>query len=165
MNREEVEAKPAEKWLSSLNAVCNRLTTQYLTLLKSAAGMSTVAKRNATPDAISLTEGHRGGGVMLDPNEPPPALAADSALISLQTKLAAQNIAVASSNLLDLIRTLRLSALLMEEQVIDEEEEIECEICMEETQAVARESAILEGELFNLWRDELMAECHPSSDT
>ena len=99
---------------------------------------------------------------MLDPNDPPPALAADAALASLQTKLASQNIAVASSNLLDLIRTMRLSALLMEEQVIAWEEVQEFEICMEEARAAAEESAALEGELLKLWREEMTAQ-HPHS--
>merc|ERR1740139_1355625 len=67
-----------------------------------------------------------GGGNMNDPHEPPPPLAAHSARSSIQTKLSAQNICAASSQILDLIRTLRLSALLMEGDSIGMEEEVEC---------------------------------------
>jgi len=67
-----------------------------------------------------------GGGNMNDPHEPPPPLAAHSARSSIQTKLSAQNLCAASSKLLDLIRTLRLSALLMEGSSIGMEEEVEC---------------------------------------
>merc|ERR1740139_348880 len=67
-----------------------------------------------------------GGGNMNDPHEPPPPLAAHSARSSIQTKLSAQNLCAASSKLLDLIRTLRLSALLMEGESIGREEEVEC---------------------------------------
>lgn len=168
MEHREEEATPAEKWKASLNATCNRLTTQYITLLKSAAGVSTVtAKQQGSAAATSAStasnttatatsnkiEGRRGGGGMiLDPKQdpPPPALAADAALVSLQAKLASQNLAVATSNLLDLIRTLRLSALLMEEDVIQEEEHNEYDICIEEARDVAKETASLEKELFYL---------------
>ena len=83
---------------------------------------------------------------MTDPNEPPPPLAADAALSSLQAKLAAQNLCVASSNLLDLIRTLRLSALLMEEESIAEEEEVECEESREVAERAVLESVKMERE-------------------
>ena len=83
---------------------------------------------------------------MTDPNEPPPPLAADAALSSLQAKLAAQNLCVASSNLLDLIRTLRLSALLMEEGSIAEEEEAECEESREVAERAVMDSVKMERE-------------------
>lgn len=54
---------------------------------------------------------------------PPPPLAADIASSSLQCQLAVENIAVATSQLLSLIRTLRLSILLMDETTIQAEEE------------------------------------------
>lgn len=178
MEHREVEATPAEKWQASLNATCNRLLTQYVTLVKSAAGISTVSAKQpgntsatvtkSTTSASSTTtasaaatgtsscskiDGRRGGGGMfLDAKQdpPPPALAADAALVSLQAKLASQNLAIATSNLLDLIRTLRMSALLMDEDVIHEEEEAEYDICIEEARTVAKETANLEKELFHL---------------
>jgi len=184
MEHREVEATPAEKWQASLNATCNRLITQYATLVKSAAGISTVSAKqpgntssaaavtkSSTSSASTTTtttatatstssnscstkiDGRRGGGGMfLDAkqNPPPPALAADAALVSLQAKLASQNIAIATSNLLDLIRTLRMSALLMDEGVIQEEEQAEYEICIEEARIIAKETANLEKELFHL---------------
>lgn len=67
-----------------------------------------------------------GGGTMNDQDEPPPPLAAHTARSSIQTKLSAQNICEASAKLLDLIRTLRLSALLMEAESIGLEEKIQC---------------------------------------
>lgn len=87
---------------------------------------------------------------MRDINEPSPALAANAALSALQTKLAAQNLEVASSHLLDLIRTLRLSALLMDEAVIAEEEREEYNIAIESAETAAEESAILEAEILKL---------------
>jgi hypothetical protein len=182
MEHREVEATPAEKWQASLNATCNRLITQYATLVKSAAGISTVSAKQpgntsaavtkssmtsastttTTPAAATSTstnscstkiDGRRGGGGMfLDAkqNPPPPALAADAALVSLQAQLASQNLAIATSNLLDLIRTLRMSALLMDEGVIQEEEQAEYEICIEEARSIAKETANLEKELFQL---------------
>jgi hypothetical protein len=66
-----------------------------------------------------------GGGQKMtslqDP--PPPPLAADVASSSLQCQLAVENICVATSHLLSLIRTLRLSILLMDEETIAAEEE------------------------------------------
>jgi hypothetical protein len=96
-----------------------------------------------------------GGGVMSDPNEPPPALAADASLSAFQAKMASQNLAIAASNMLGLIRTLRLSALLMDERVIAAEEQEEYEACTVEAQLAAEQSAELEGELLQLWREEL----------
>jgi len=96
-----------------------------------------------------------GGGIMIDSKEPPPALAANASISALQVKLASQNLAVAASNMLGLIRCLRLSAMLMDETVIAAEEQEEYEACMEEAQVAAEESAELEGELIRLWREEL----------
>jgi hypothetical protein len=50
-------------------------------------------------------------------------LAADVASSSLQCQLAVENLCVAASQLLSLIRTLRLSILLMDEETIAAEEE------------------------------------------
>jgi hypothetical protein len=66
-----------------------------------------------------------GGGQKMtslqDP--PPPPLAADVMSSSLQCQLAVENLCVATSQLLSLIRTLRLSILLMDEETIAAEEE------------------------------------------
>jgi len=172
MDKEEADITPGEEWLSSLNATCNRLSTQYLNLLRAAAGgsfqtssmmnmmLNDVPELNGsgvTADNIVGLEEHEsrkqldrgGGGKMIELNEPPAPLAADAALSTLQTKLAAENICVAVSHLLDLIRTLRLSALLMEEGVIGEEEEEEFQYVKE----LAKEAALISTKM----EEELMA--------
>ena len=80
-------------------------------------------------------------------------MAADASLSALQAKLAAHNLCVASANLLDLIRTLRLSALLMDEEAIAAEEEEECEECQNVAKEAVGESVQLEAELMNLRND------------
>lgn len=40
MDRVEADATPTEEWQQSLNAACNRLSTHYLTLLRSASSVS-----------------------------------------------------------------------------------------------------------------------------
>lgn len=61
---------------------------------------------------------------MLTPNDAPtPPLASSTNMSALHCQLAAENICVATSNLLSLIRTLRLSLLLMDEETIADEEE------------------------------------------
>mmetsp|Transcript_21438 Transcript_21438/g.21784 ORF Transcript_21438/g.21784 Transcript_21438/m.21784 type:complete len:159 (-) Transcript_21438:17-493(-) len=154
MDREEADATPSERWKSSLNATCNRITTQYLSLLRSAAGTATAvgdAEEGAGGGGVS--EGDRsGGGLIADQADPPPPpIAADAALNSLQVKLAAHNLCVASSNLLELIRTLRLAALLMDETVIESEERDEFEIAMDEVDHLMEgECVLLESELMSL---------------
>ncbi len=75
---------------------------------------------------------------MRDADDPPPPLAANVQMSVVQAKLAAENLCVASSNALDLIRTLRLSVLLMDEELIRAEEEEEalalCEMGLEAEQ-------------------------------
>lgn len=48
---------PADEWLSSLNATCNRLSNQYLSLLKSASSVSSLLQNvdEITPSATSIT--------------------------------------------------------------------------------------------------------------
>lgn len=91
-----------------------------------------------------------GGGVMQSIQEPPPPLAADASLSALQAQMAVENLCVASSNLLDLIRTLRLSILLMDEDTIAAEEEWQVNKCREQTQQYLLEAAELEAELLKL---------------
>lgn len=40
MQRMEADDTPAEEWLQQLNAVCNRLSTQYLSLLRTASSVT-----------------------------------------------------------------------------------------------------------------------------
>ncbi len=87
-------------------------------------------------------------------DDPPPPLAADVAMNIMQAKLAAENLCVASSNILDLIRTLRLSALLMDEEAIRAEEKEEAlKVCEMGLQA-EEECAALEAKLIELRNNE-----------
>mmetsp|Transcript_56489 Transcript_56489/g.169000 ORF Transcript_56489/g.169000 Transcript_56489/m.169000 type:complete len:157 (-) Transcript_56489:104-574(-) len=146
MDRVEADETPAEQWQSSLNATCNRLSAQYLTLVRSAASAHEI--RGGTGN-----DPRSGGGIMHEPSEPPPPLAADASLSSLQAKLAAQNLCVAAGNLLDLTRTLRLSALLMDEETIYAEETEECLDCRDAAEMAVRESARVTAELMKMKND------------
>lgn len=73
---------------------------------------------------------------------PPPPTAADAAWHELQTQLAVENMCVASLHLLELIRTLRLSLLLMDEDTMMAEEEyqvIQCQKAAQDAQVSADE--------------------------
>lgn len=91
-----------------------------------------------------------GGGVMQSSQEPPPPLAADASLSALQAQMAVENLCVASSNMLDLIRTLRLSILLMDEDTIAAEEEWQVTASKEQTRQCMKQVAELEAELLKL---------------
>lgn len=91
-----------------------------------------------------------GGGVMQSIQEPPPPLAADASLSALQAQMAVENLCVASSNLLEHIRTLRLSILLMDEETIAAEEEWQVRESFKVTQEASLEAAKLEVELWKL---------------
>lgn len=91
-----------------------------------------------------------GGGTMQSSQEPPPPLAADAALSSLQAQLAVENLSVASTNLLDLIRTLQLSLLLMDQDTIAAEEEYQVQAFSEQTRQSLLEAAKLEAELMKV---------------
>jgi hypothetical protein len=104
--------------------------------------------------ALSYTAYTAGGGLMQTLDDPPPPLAADVAMNIMQAKLAAENLCVASSNILDLIRTLRLSALLMDEEAIRAEEKEEAlKVCEMGLQA-EEECAALEAKLIELRNNE-----------
>mmetsp|Transcript_17293 Transcript_17293/g.24426 ORF Transcript_17293/g.24426 Transcript_17293/m.24426 type:complete len:200 (+) Transcript_17293:26-625(+) len=133
----------------SLNATCNRLSKEYLNLLRAASSSSAL---DTNPGG---TDPRAGGGSMKDPNVPPAPLAADAALTSLQAKLAAQNLCVASSDLLDLIRTLRLSALLMERSSIALEEEKDCKKSRQAAEMAMKKSKELEWKLLQLRNNDL----------
>jgi hypothetical protein len=46
MDRVEVDKTPAEEWQASLNATCNRLSTQYLNLLIAASSTPLIEEMN-----------------------------------------------------------------------------------------------------------------------
>lgn len=82
--------------------------------------------------------------------QPPPPLAADAVLHELQAQLAVENLCVASSHLLELIRTIRLSVLLMDEDTIAAEEELQVMESCRETKKAQLEADKLELELMKL---------------
>lgn len=86
---------------------------------------------------------------------PPPPLAADVALSSLQCQLAAENLCTATSNMLSLIRTLRLSLLLMDEETIAAEEEWQVQQVQTITTKAQEQANILEQEWLGLRNQEL----------
>ena len=49
MEQVEVDATPAEEWLQQLNATCNRLSTQYLNLLRAASSISALEEGRHDP--------------------------------------------------------------------------------------------------------------------
>lgn len=162
MDRIEPDETPAEAWKASLDATCNRLMTHYLSLLRAASSdqdASSAPGGGGGADAGGShqvgTDPRAGGGLMRDADDPPPPLAADVQMSAVQAKLAAENLCVASSNALDLIRTLRLSVLLMDEELVRAEEEEEAlESC--ETGLVAEEEcASMEERLAELRNKEL----------
>lgn len=118
----EADLTPGQDWRESLNATCNRLSTQYMNLLRAASSVSALEQGSNT----NVVDPRSGGGKMMSLQDPPPPpLAADVASSSLQCQLAVENICVASSQLLSLIRTLRLSILMMDEEAIAAEEELQ----------------------------------------
>lgn len=141
MDRAVEDATPAEEWSQSLNATCNRLSTQYSNLLKSASSVTALAEENKH-------DPRAGGGHMISAQDPPPPpLAADVALASLQCQLASENICVATSHLLSLIRTLRLSLLLMDEDTIDAEESLQAQETKRMTEQAMTKAIQLEQQL------------------
>jgi Surfeit locus protein 5 subunit 22 of Mediator complex len=144
MERIETEATPAEDWLQSFNATCNRLSTQYLNVLRAASSVSALEQQGRQSDPRA------GGHMPTAQDPPPPALAADVALAAAQCQLATENICVASSQLLSLIRTLRLSILLMDEEMMDAEQEWQVQEAQAMTQEAQREAVHLEQELIAL---------------
>ena len=51
MERIEADATPAEEWVQSLNATCNRLLTQYLNLLRSASSIASLEEEQGLPSS------------------------------------------------------------------------------------------------------------------
>lgn len=89
---------------------------------------------------------------------PPPPLAADVAIGSLQCQLAVENICVAASNLLSLIRRLRLSLLLMDEDTIAAEEEWQVQQVQAISEKAMEEANIVEQEWMDLRNQDLRKE-------
>ena len=86
---------------------------------------------------------------------PPPPLAADVRLSSLQCRTAAENLCAAASRILHLIRTLRLSLLLMDQDTLRAEEEIQIYESKRRTRAANQEALQLEQELMQLRQQSL----------
>jgi hypothetical protein len=157
MQQPDVDLTPGEDWRESLNATCNRLTTQYLNLIRAASSATALEAYNKNKDGGSSNNNNvkhidprSGGGSgqkmnsLQDP--PPPPLAADVTNSSLQCQLAAENLCVATSQLLSLIRTLRLSILLMDEETIAAEEEWQVQQLQAVTEQAKEQANMLEQE-------------------
>lgn len=83
---------------------------------------------------------------------PPPPLAAHVSHASLQCQLATDNISVATSQLLTLIRTMRLSLLLMDTETMQAEESLQVQETEQQTREALAQAAALEQELQALQR-------------
>ena len=93
---------------------------------------------------------------MATPQEPPPPpLASDVVMSSLQCQLAVENLCVATSNLLSLIRTLRLSLLLMDEGTIAAEEEWQVQQVQTITLKAQQHATALEQRWFEIRNQDL----------
>ena len=87
---------------------------------------------------------------------PPPPLAADVRLSALQCRTAAENLCAAASQLLSLIRTLRLSLLLMDQDTLRAEEEVQIHQSQRRTRAALQRALQLEQDLMALRQDKLL---------
>mmetsp|Transcript_6028 Transcript_6028/g.11428 ORF Transcript_6028/g.11428 Transcript_6028/m.11428 type:complete len:140 (+) Transcript_6028:374-793(+) len=130
----------SQEWKTSLNATLNRLCSQYLNLLRAASSEHLL-------DDTPIDQ--RAGGQMTNANEPPPPLASSTALSTLATLIATENICASVNQLLDLIRILRLSVIVMGEERV-QEEEIQCWEDGLMTTEICRETKALEDELRDL---------------
>eukprot|EP00984_Skeletonema_dohrnii_P003159 scaffold1049_cov101-Skeletonema_dohrnii-CCMP3373.AAC.4 len=156
MDRTEPDKSPADEWSASVDATCNRLMSNYLSLMRAAASSSDYANNHHHHESSSTEQAEVGsdpracGGLMRDADDPPPPLAANVQMSAVQAKLAVENLCVASSHALDLIRTLRLSALLMDEEAIRAEEEEEALDVYEKKLEAEEECILLEQKLLEL---------------
>jgi hypothetical protein len=97
-----------------------------------------------------------GGGHMTSVQDPPPPpLAADASLSATQCQLAAENLGVAAAHMLSLIRSLRLSLLLMDQDTLEAEEEWQVLLSEQETERARQEIAKLEQAITELRKNEL----------
>lgn len=131
---------PSLEWKTSLNSTLNRLSNQYLTLLRAAS--SEMALEDIQID-------QRAGGQMKTANEPPPPLASSSTLSTLTTSVATENLCTSINSLLDLIRIMRLSVTVMGEERF-KEEEVECWEDGVVMEAICKETVEIESELRDL---------------
>jgi len=151
-------AETSAKWKSSVKSSLNRLSNQYLTLLRAASSEVALTAVEEEEEAnqfeqsasatsssanihgsnnLNIIDPRIGGGRMIHPNEPPPPLASSTSLSELTTLVASENICTTVNELLDLIRIARLSVLVMGEDRA-EEEAAECwedSVVMEEVLA------------------------------
>lgn len=170
---------PGKEWRESLNATCNRLSTQYLLLLKAAAAASNARSSSSTsfgaPSSSTETSSSSGstavGGMsstasnvdglsgqaslmatLQDP--PPPALAYEVLRSQLSCQLATENLCVAASQLLTLIRQLRLSILITDTSTMTAEQVQACMDIEQETLRATQEAQALEYEWIQLRNGE-----------
>jgi hypothetical protein len=61
----EKELSPADEWLNSLTAACNRLSTQYLNLLKSASSVAALQSYEEGSTDRSSSSRHDPRGTFL----------------------------------------------------------------------------------------------------
>ena len=197
---------PGKEWRDSLNATCNRLSTQYLQLLKAAAAAtaSTSTTTTATTAAAATTGSAQsssilpsvssssssgtgtgtatnfpggtgisgvntgsaaaaaavgrpsivrcvGTGTMTTLQDPPPpALAYEVIRSQLSCQLATDNLCVAASQLLTLIRQLRLSILITDTSTMTAEEVQACQEIQRETERATQEAKELEEQWIQL---------------
>jgi hypothetical protein len=213
---QEEDATPAEVWLNQLNNVCNRLSAQYLNLLRTASSVS--AKQSGSSSggtSATETRGKKekkkemrlvflfwccdlffvfsfssssssfslfvciyysyfpfllsfsfsvitvvlsGSFLMQNATEPSPALAAEVRLSALQCRTAAENLCEAVTTLVTLIRTLRLSLLLMDHDTMEAEENIQMYHSQQRTQTILQQAVHIEQELIQLRRQYLEQE-------
>eukprot|EP00934_Nitzschia_sp_Nitz4_P001728 Nitzschia sp. Nitz4//scaffold298_size22859//9084//9685//NITZ4_008529-RA/size22859-augustus-gene-0.1-mRNA-1//1//CDS//3329546323//1728//frame0 len=148
MERVEADQTPGQEWQQSLNATINRLSTQYVNLLRAASSAAALEKTPQDPRV--------GGGAMQSPNDAPtPPVASSTNLSALHCQLAVENICVATSQLLSLIRTLRLSLLLMDEETTEQEEEWQVHQLQAVSAKAQEEANLLEQEWLQLRTLEL----------
>ena len=86
---------------------------------------------------------------------PTPPLAASTNMNALQCQLAAENLCVAASQLISLIRTLRLSLLLMDEDTIKAQEEYQVFQMQQISEQTQQEANLIEQEWLELRTKEL----------
>lgn len=141
MNASETDTDPSIEFRNQLKSTLNRLSNQYLCLLKAASSEAALSDLQIDP---------RAGGKMLTANEPPAPLASSTSLSALTTAVATQNICASVNQLLDLIRTLRLSITIMGEDRF-EEEEIECLENYVAIEGLEKEACRIEEELLKIY--------------
>lgn len=148
------DTSPADEWLKQLNATCNRLSTQYLQLLRAAGSVDDGSSGGGGdhPNQHNPRSGSRQHVMKSTQDPPPPPLAANVASSLVQCQVAAENLNVAASSLLTLIRTLRLSLLLTDSDTMEAEQELECRACQREADQALEEANELEQTLMELWR-------------